>query len=54
MNKYYSGEQLGNYHQKKVKGKLPLFHGNIERVILIYAVKLINIYIYILIRLVQY
>ena len=26
-----------NYHLKRGKGKLPLFHGNIERVIPIYA-----------------
>ena len=36
MNKHYPGEQLGNYH-KKGKGKLPLFGGNVERVIPIYA-----------------
>ena len=37
MNKYYSGKQLDNYHQKKGKGKLKLFRGNIEQVIPIYA-----------------
>ena len=37
MNKYYSGEQLVSYRQKRVGGKLPLFRGNVERVILIYA-----------------
>ena len=37
MNEYYSGEQLGNYHKKKGKGKLPIFRGNVERVIPIYA-----------------
>ena len=28
---------MGNYHQNRVKGKLPLFHGNGERVITIYS-----------------
>ena len=37
MDKYYSGEKLVNHH-KKGKGKLPLFCGNIERVITIYAI----------------
>ena len=37
MNKYYSGEQLGNYCQKKGKGKLSIFFGNVERVIPIYG-----------------
>ena len=37
MNKYYPGEQLGNCHKKKGKGKLPIFCGNVERVILIYG-----------------
>ena len=37
MNKYCSGEQLVNYHKKKGKGKLPLFCGNVEQVIPIYA-----------------
>ena len=36
MNKCYLGEQLGYYHQKMVKGKLPLFCGNVERVNTIY------------------
>ena len=36
MDKYYTGEQLGNYH-KKGKGKLPLCCGNVERVIPIYG-----------------
>ena len=36
MTKYYPGEKLGNY-QKKGKGKLPLFCGNVERVIPIYG-----------------
>ena len=39
INKYYPGEQLGNYNQKKGKGKLPLFCGNIEWVINIYGVR---------------
>ena len=30
---------MGNYHQKKGKGKLPLFCVNIERVINIYALQ---------------
>ena len=38
MNKYDPGEKLGNYHQKKGKGKLPIFCGNEERVIPIYGV----------------
>ena len=38
MNEYYSVEQLVNY-QKKGKGKLPIFRGNVERVIPIYAIK---------------
>ena len=38
MNEYYSVEQLVNY-QKKGKGKLPIFCGNVERVIPIYAIK---------------
>ena len=37
MNEYYSGEQLGNYHKKKGKGKLPLFCGKVERAIPIYG-----------------
>ena len=37
MNKYYSIEQLGNYHQKKGKGTLPLFRDNVERAIPVYA-----------------
>ena len=36
MNKYYTGEKLGNYH-KKGEGKLPFFRDNVERVIPIYA-----------------
>ena len=36
---YYSGEQLGDYHQKKGKVKLPLFFGYGEREITIYAVR---------------
>ena len=28
---------MGNYHQKKGKGKLPLFNGNEERVITIHC-----------------
>ena len=38
MNEYYSGEQLGNCH-KKCEGKFPLFCGNVEPVIPIYASK---------------
>ena len=37
MNKYYLGEKFDIYLQKKGKGKLPLFHGNGERVITIYS-----------------
>ena len=33
-----------NYHQKKGKGKLPIFFGNRERVIPVYAVESIEIY----------
>ena len=40
MNKYYSGEKLENYCQKKGRGKLPLFCGNVERVIPIYGTNL--------------
>ena len=36
IHKYYPGKQLGNYHQKKGKFKLPLFCGNRERVISFY------------------
>ena len=38
INKYFTGEQWGNYHKKKGRDKLPLFCGNGERVITIYAV----------------
>ena len=40
MNKYYSGIQWNNWVViiKKGKGKLPLFCGNVERVISIYDV----------------
>ena len=37
MNEYYSGEHLVHYHKKNGKGELPLFCGNVERVIPVYA-----------------